>query len=95
MPPLKRSLCDPLQPPSSARLQPVFSPVVAAAAMQQQGARVEEWSAFIEFAGRDAAVELLTAASTGGGGNRGSRLLRVQRLLAWMRDNGVVMSVMI
>ena len=95
LPPLKRSLCDPLQPPSSARLQPVFSPFVAAAAMQQHGARVEEWSAFIEFAGRDAAVELLTAASTGGGGNRGSRLLRVQRLLAWMRDNGVVMSVMI
>ncbi len=94
LPPLKRSLCDPVHSPASARLQPVFSPFVAAAAMQQQGRRLEEWSAFIEFAGRDAAVELLTGASTGGG-NMGSKLLRVQRLLQWMRDNGVVMSVMI
>lgn len=94
LPPLKRSLCDPVHSPSSARLQPVFSPFVAAAAVQQQGGRVEEWSAFIEFAGRDAAVELLAAASAGGG-HTGSKLLRVQRLLEWMRDNGVVMSVVI
>ena len=60
-----------------------------AAAAAVEGDKEGEWTTFIESAGLDAAVALLASTN-----NIGAKLYRVERLVAWMRDNGVVMPLL-
>jgi hypothetical protein len=94
LPPLKRRLCEPVQPVPKASQQRLFSPFVAATTTLGQGREGGGWTAFIEGAGLDAAVALLTASSKGNG-SRGARLFRMERLVAWMRDSGIVMPIVL
>jgi hypothetical protein len=89
LPPLSRRLCEPVRPSPKSHQPPLFSPFVAAAAHRDYGEKGGGWRAFIEGAGLDAAVELFNAALASS--RRGVKLLRIERLVAWLRDNGLVM----
>ncbi len=85
LPPLKSRLCEPIRPAPKAHMKPLFSPFVAAAAAPRDpSAKEEQWTAFIEGAGLDAAVALLASA------NSGTKLFRMQQLVAWIHRNGIV-----
>ncbi len=94
LPPLKRRLCEPVRPAPKASQQLLFSPFVAATTTLGQGREGGGWTAFIEGAGLDAAVALLTSASREGR-SRGAKLFRMERLVAWMRDSGIVMPMVL
>jgi len=100
LPPLQRRLCEParLAPKAAKGGQPkaakgglgaLFSPFVGAAG-GGGGDMGGEWSAFIEGAGLDAAVALLASAD-----KSGAKLYRAGRLVKWMRDNGIVMPIVL
>ncbi len=96
LPPLRCRLCEAVQSSPKSLQQPLFSPFVAASAAHGWGGQEGEWTAFIESAGLDAAVTLLTSASGGSArSSRVARLYRMQRLVAWMRDNGIVMPIVL
>ena len=96
LPPLSRRLCEPVRPSSKSHQKPMFSPFVAAAALAEDaGASGADWTAFIEGAGLDAAVALLASATSGGAGDAGARLLRMQRLVGWIRRSGIVMHTLL
>jgi hypothetical protein len=92
LPPLKQRLCEPQRSPSEGRHLLKFTPFVAAAATYG-GRENEEWPAFIESAGLDAAVALFRSASTRG--STGAKIFRMQRLVTWMRDSGIVMPIVL
>ena len=93
LPPLSRRLCDPVRPSPKSHQAPLFSPFVDAAAHGSHGEKDGGWSAFIEGAGLDAAVELFNSAFASR--KRGVQLYRIGRLVAWVRDNGLVMPVVL
>jgi hypothetical protein len=96
LPPLSRRLCEPVRPSSASHQKPMFSPFVAAAALAEDaGSSGADWAAFIEGAGLDAAVALLTSATSGEACDRGARLLRMQRLVGWIRRSGIVMHTLL
>jgi hypothetical protein len=88
LPPLKFRLCEPVRSRPKGGRRPLFTPFVAAAAAVE-GDKEGEWTTFIESAGLDAAVALLASTN-----NVGAKLYRAERLVAWMRDNGVVMPLL-
>lgn len=96
LPSFNGRLCDPVRRASKTHAKPLFSPFVAATFPSETiTARDSPWTAFIESAGLDAAVALLSSAGSGADTQRGAKLFRMQRLVAWMQHSGVVMPVLL